>query len=289
MNRRLNLTLFLFIAFLSIVQGQRTSYESLWNVANEDDISGTISRSGDCFNEIQVPPGFVLESYTELVKGVSFEMIAIEGDIFRMGSFVGDPDEAPRHDVTLSSFYIGKTEVTQLLWKALMGNNPSEFKGDNLPVENVSWNDIQKFIKKLNRLTGKNYRLPTEAEWEFAAGGRLEHTIGWSGTRTRSDVGDYAWIDVNSEDQTHEVALKLPNRLGLHDMTGNVWEWCNDWYGGYSSNDQTNPTGPESGTAKVSKGGGFESDYSECRLAARYFDYPDGVAEFVGFRLALVP
>ena len=140
-------------------------------------------------------------------------------------------DESPVHSVTLSSYYMGETEVTQALWKAVMGNNPSRFKGDNLPVENVSWNDCQEFIRKLKQKTGKNFRLPTEAEWEYAArGGKKSNGYKYSGS---NNIGSVAWYDDNSSNQIHAVKGKRLNELGLYDMSGNVWEWCSDWYGQY--------------------------------------------------------
>ncbi|MBQ8608093.1 MAG: SUMF1/EgtB/PvdO family nonheme iron enzyme, partial [Bacteroidaceae bacterium] len=180
---------------------------------------------------------------TFTVNGVSFTMVRVEGGTFRMGatSEQVNPynDEKPVHSVTLSSYSIGQTEVTQALWKAVMGSNPSRFRGDNLPVERVSWNDCRTFIRKLNALTGRTFRLPTEAEWEFAArGGNQSQGYQYSGS---NNLGSVAWYDSNSGDKTHPVATKSANELGLYDMSGNVWEWCQDWYGSYSSSSQTNP------------------------------------------------
>ena len=144
-----------------------------------------------------------------------------------------ESDEKPTHNVTLSSYYICKYEVTQALWRAVMGSNPSYFKGDNLPVESVSWNDCQTFINRLNSYTGRNFRLPTEAEWEFAArGGNYSRHYKYSGSNY---IGDVAWYGDNSGNRTHPVGTKQANELGLYDMSGNVWEWCSDWYGSYSS------------------------------------------------------
>lgn len=158
-------------------------------------------------------------------------------------------DEKPTHNVTLSSYYICKYEVTQALWRAVMGSNPSNFKGDNLPVECVSWNDCQTFINRLNSYTGRNFRLPTEAEWEFAArGGNYSRHYKYSGSNY---IGDVAWYDDNSGNRTHPVGTKQANELGLYDMSGNVYEWCSDWYGSYSSYSQNDPTGPNSGSTRV--------------------------------------
>ncbi|MGN1259633.1 MAG: SUMF1/EgtB/PvdO family nonheme iron enzyme, partial [Alloprevotella sp.] len=181
------------------------------------------------------------------IDGVRFKMIAVAGGTFTMGATSEQKspydNEKPTHTVTLSDYYIGETEVTQELWTAVMGDNPSRFTGNmQRPVENVSWNDCQTFIRKLNRLTGANFRLPTEAEWEYAArGGRNSRGYQYSGKRK---LGDVAWYVDNSSGTTHPVKTKSRNELGIFDMSGNVYEWCQDWYGNYSSSSQTNPTGP---------------------------------------------
>ena len=194
-------------------------------------------------------------------------------------------DEKPAHEVTLSSYYIGETEVTQELWEAVMGDNPSYFKKDDRPVEMVSWNDCQEFIGKLNRLTGKHFRLPTEAEWEYAArGGNRSKEYKYSGSNNLEEV---AWYEGNSEDHTRSVGTKQPNELGLYDMSGNVWEWCADWYGGYSSEVQTNPTGPRSGSGRVNRGGSWRSGACICRSSNRDGSAPDYRGNYLGLRLAL--
>ena len=181
-------------------------------------------------------------------------------------------DEKPTHNVTLSSYYICKYEVTQALWRAVMGSNPSNFKGDNLPVECVSWNDCQTFINRLNSYTGRNFRLPTEAEWEFAArGGNYSRHYKYSGSNY---IGDVAWYDDNSGNRTHPVGTKQPNELGLYDMSGNVYEWCSDWYGSYSSYSQSDPTGPNSGSDRVSRGGSWYGGAGYCRSSLRYDTAP---------------
>ena len=233
-------------------------------------------------------------SKTYTANGVSFDMMMVKAGTFTMGATSEmkalNSDEKPTHQVTLTNdYYIGKTEVTQALWKAVMGNNPSYFKGDNLPVENVSWDDCQKFISKLNSLTGQNFRLPTEAEWEFAArGGNNSNHYQYSGS---NELGDVAWYDGNSGDKTHVVATKQPNELELYDMSGNVWEWCSDWYGHYSSSSLTNPTGPNSGSLRVLRGGGWDGYARCCRSSYRGYDTPGG-APFsdghLGLRLVLV-
>mgnify|MGYP002673808187 CR=1 FL=1 len=216
-------------------------------------------------------------------------MVYVSGGTFTMGatSEQGSDayDEKPTHSVTLSSFYLCKYEVTQALWKAVMGKNPSSFKGNNLPVENVSWNDCQTFISRLNNLTGKNFRLPTEAEWEYAArGGNRSRGYKYSGSNVLSDV---AWYDGNSGSKTHPVGTKSPNELGLYDMSGNVYEWCSDWKGTYSSSAQTNPTGLSSGSFRVCRGGSWNGITWYCRSSGRNYGPPDFRYYGLGLRLAL--
>lgn len=231
---------------------------------------------------------------TFTVNGVTFKMIKVEGGTFSMGATSEqgssyDSDEKPVHSVTLSDYYIGETEVTQELWQAVMGNNPSYFSGNNpqRPVENVSWNDCQDFIKKLNQLTGKTFRLPTEAEWEYAArGGKKSKGYKYSGS---NNIGDVAWYDGNSSDRTYNVKTKLANELGIYDMSGNVYEWCQDWYGDYSSSSQTNPAGPSSGSYRVLRGGGWYSNAARCRVSFRYYDSPGGRSRNLGLRVVCLP
>ena len=227
------------------------------------------------------------------VNGVSFDMIAVEGGTFTMGATeeqVSDAssDEKPAHKVTLSSYYIGKTEVTQALWEAVMGSNPSSSRGANFPVDMVSWNDCQEFITKLNALTGKKFRLPTEAEWEYAArGGNKSQGYKYSGSNTIDDV---AWYASNSGWKLKEVATKASNELSIYDMSGNVWEWCSDWYSGsyYSSSEQTNPTGPKTGTNRVIRGGGAASSQPNSnRVSTRSNNPPEVGGSHIGLRLAL--
>ena len=231
------------------------------------------------------------ENQTFTVKGVEFTMIAVEGGTFTMGATPeqgsdAESDEKPTHQVTLSSYYIGETEVTQALWEAVMGNNPSSFKGGNLPVEQVSWYDCQEFIKKLNVLTGKNFRLPTEAEWEFAArGGNKSRGYKYSGG---NNVYDVAWCKYNSDGRTHIVKTKQVNELGIYDMSGNVLEWCQDWYGKYSSDAQTNPMAATATEAyRVYRGGSWFGNAWSCRSSYRYYIKPGDRYSFLGFRLAL--
>ena len=229
------------------------------------------------------------EAMTFEANGVSFTMIPVEGGTFTMGatSEMTEPfdDETPTHQVTLSSYYIGETEVTQALWEAVMGSSPSWFIGDNLPVEYVSWDDCQTFISKLNALTGKNFRLPTEAEWEFAArGGNQSRHTQYSGS---SRIDDVAWYQHNSGEETHPVKTKQPNELGIYDMSGNVSEWCQDWDSDYSSYAQTNPSGASSGSTHVIRGGCWCYVPWGCRSSGRHYGAPEYSYNEIGLRLAL--
>ena len=235
------------------------------------------------------------------VNGVTFQMVAMDGGTFSMGidstlvaAGYANLDEMPAHDVTLSPYRIGLTEVTQELWQAVMGSNPSSFTGDlQRPVEQVSWEDCQEFIARLNELTGENFRLSTEAEWEFAARG------GISGNGTMyagsNEIDDVAWyfdnsyaVGLDSEDYgTHAVASKSANELGLFDMSGNVAEWCADWYGAYNAEAQTDPVGPETGMRRVTRGGGWFSFAGDNRVTARSYELTNRRSSSLGFRLAL--
>lgn len=227
---------------------------------------------------------------TFTVDGVQFTMIRVDGGTFQMGGTAeqgneADSDEKPVHSVTLSPYYIGETEVTQALWKAVMGKNPSNWKGDNLPVEKVSWEDCQQFIEKLNQKTGAHFRLPTEAQWEYAArGGKKSQGYKYSGS---NNLGDVAWYTDNSSSKTHDVKTKQPNELGLYDMSGNVWEWCQDWYGSYNSNAQTDPTGPSSGSDRVNRGGSWLNYARFCRSSSRDDITPSLRSDSLGLRLVL--
>lgn len=222
------------------------------------------------------------------VNGIEYPMVYVSGGSFMMGSDDSDAysDEKPVHRVTLSSYHIGKYEVTQDLWEAVMGSNPSHFKGSRRPVEQVSWDDCQEFIRKLNSLTGQNFKLPTEAEWEFAArGGINSKGYKYSGSNYLDNV---AWYDDNnSEITTHDVGLKSPNELRIYDMSGNVYEWCSDWLGSYSSRSIIDPTGPSSGPHRVIRGGSYIDDHKIfIRVTARSCN-PGERSSIVGFRLCL--
>ena len=228
-----------------------------------------------------------IETFT--VNGVSFNMIRVEGGTFTMGATSEQGSDAydnekPAHQVTLSPYYIGETEVTQALWEAVMGSNPSSFKGTNKPVECVNWNDCQDFVRKLNQKTGFNFRLPTEAEWEYAArGGVKSRGYKYSG----GNIDDVAWYSKSNDSKTHKVKTKQANELGLYDMSGNVWEWCQDWYGEYNYGSQTNPTGPSSGSYRVGRGGSWDGRARSCRVSSRSGASPGIHYYYLGLRLAL--
>lgn len=217
-------------------------------------------------------------SYTETVNGVSFVMKAIPAGTFTMGctSEQGSDcrdDEKPAHSVTLSAFYMGETEVTQALWIAVMGNNPSYFKINNLPVEQVSWDEVQTFLQKLNSMTGKTYKLPSEAQWEYAARGNQSYKYAGS-----NDLGSVAWYNSNSGSTTHNVKGKNANGFGLYDMSGNVWEWCQDYY-----NDDYTKSG--NSEYRVCRGGSWSSYENFCRVSYRYLGTPAYLNSVTGFRL----
>lgn len=225
-----------------------------------------------------------------VVNGVSFKMIAVQGGVFELGSWQGqadaEEDEMPSHSVTLSDFYIGETEVTQELWQAVMGSNPSGICDDlQKPVESVNWNDCQSFISKLNELTGRCFSLPTEAQWEYAArGGALSQGYIYSGSNCIDSV---AWYLTNSENTTHAVKGKQPNELGLYDMSGNVSEWCSDWFEKYSLEAQTDPQGPQDGVLRVVRGGCWINEAAICRATDRTYGTPKGCGCILGLRLVL--
>lgn len=221
---------------------------------------------------------------------VSIDMINVQGGKFDMGDDSAYIDRRPAHSVILKNFSIGTYEVTQAQWKAVMGNNPSKYVCDDCPVTNVSWNDIQQFIGKLNSMTGKHYRLPTEAEWEFAArGGNMENKEHMKKYSGREVLQYIAWFDRNSNDHQHPVGKKRANELGIHDMTGNVEEWTNDWYGKdyFSRRDVNDPQGPSGGNSKVVRGGSWQSEKNEVSVTRRFAYTPDTRATSLGFRLAL--
>ncbi|GHT18370.1 hypothetical protein AGMMS4957_00560 [Bacteroidia bacterium] len=229
---------------------------------------------------ITVTAGAVTKTVTVMQEAATapfeLEMVTVEGGTTTLNGT----------EVTISSFQIGKYEVTQKQWQDVMGSNPSNFKGDNLPVETVSHDDIQTFLTKFNAQTGKNYRLPTEAEWEYAAkGGQSTHNYEYSGSNTLDDV---AWYADNSSIKTHIVGTKAANELGIYDMSGNVREWCSDWYG-YSTypSSANNPTGVTTGSARVLRGGSCGNNAVGCLVSIRSNNAPGDRSNFDGFRLAL--
>jgi formylglycine-generating enzyme required for sulfatase activity len=224
---------------------------------------------------------------------VSLELLPVAAGFFQMGSENGDLHERPVHRVTISEpFWLGKTEVTQAQWEAVMGSNPSRFKGANRPVEEISWDDAVAFCEMLNKReraasrlpAGYTYALPTEAQWEFAC--RAGSTGDYAGSGKLEDMG---WFEGNSSGKTHDVAQKLPNAWGFYDMHGNVWEWCSDWYDNYPSGGATDPVGAASGSRRVYRGGCWFNIVRGCRSTSRSKDRPHGRIEFLGFRLALTP
>jgi formylglycine-generating enzyme required for sulfatase activity/tRNA A-37 threonylcarbamoyl transferase component Bud32 len=221
------------------------------------------------------------KDYVEAHAGLSLEMVWIPGGTFQMGSNDND-DEKPVHPVELDGFWLGKYQVTQRQYEALMGTNPSHFKGPNRPVEQVSWEDAMAFCRKLSQATGKSYTLPTEAQWEYAC--RAGSSAKWCFGDDESQLGEYAWYEANSGSQTHDVGQKRPNAWGLYDMHGNVWEWCADWYGTYSAANAKNPTGPLTGQNRVIRGGAWFSEAYRSRSAYRCDGSPGGRYSLVGFR-----
>ena len=267
---------------VTISEGQTASISGSLTSSTSSSSANTLSSSSSSpsGNTITIP----------VKNGVNIEMVKVESGSFNMGATpeMEDPNESekPVHLVTLANdYYIGKYEVTQALWQAVMGSNPSSSKGDDLPVERVSWNDCQDFISKLNAMTGKRFRLPTEAEWEYAArGGKKSRGYQYSGNNT---LGDIAWYSGNSSSRTHAVGTKQPNELGIYDMAGNVWEWCQDWKGSYSSSPLVNPIGAVSGSLRVYRGGSWSSSARGCRTSCRNCFTPNGRDNNLGLRLVL--
>ena len=257
-------------------------------------ISGSLTSSASSSNANVLSSGSSSPSGNTITipvkNGINIEMVKVEAGSFDMGA---TPEmekpadrEKPVHRVTLTNnYYIGKYEVTQALWQAVMGSNPSNFKGDDLPVEMVTWNDCQDFISKLNAMTGKRFRLPSEAEWEYAArGGNKSRGYQYIGSNT---IGDVAWYGDNSGSKTHAVGTKQPNELGIYDMAGNVFEWCQDWYGSYNSSPQVNPTGAASGSYRVDRGGSWLNLAWNCRTSYRDESASCCCDSILGFRLVL--
>ncbi|MBQ7683606.1 MAG: formylglycine-generating enzyme family protein, partial [Bacteroidaceae bacterium] len=223
------------------------------------------------------------------IQQLERDMVFVEGGTLMMGATAEQGDKCfldePAHQATLSSFYICKHEVTQAEWEAVMGTNPSGFRGSDLPVESVNWDDCQTFIRKLNQLTGRQYRLPTEAEWEYAArGGQKSQGYKYSGSNHLDVV---AWYYDNSGNQTHAVMTKQANELGLYDMSGNVWEWCSDWYDDDSASSQTTPKESSSDYGGEYRGGSWDVPAEGCRVGGQFFFLLSGRFNHFGLRLAL--
>ena len=260
-------------------------FQNLKNLAVDD--NARVPKNLQDRLEAEYYAGFGSADYT---NSIGMQFVRIPAGAFMMGSSDGDSNEKPIHKVTIgTAFLLGRFEVTQAQWEAVMGNTPSSFKGRHNPVERVSWDDVQNFIKKLNAKEGHNrYRLPTEAEWEYAAraGTQTKYSFGDDASR----LGDYAWYGDNSGGRTHPVGKK-PNAWGLYDMHGNVWEWVQDWYGSdyYSNSPSTDPKGPSSGSNRVSRGGSWLYSAGKCRSANRD-NYSPGIRSVnIGFRLLLSP
>lgn len=235
-------------------------------------------------NEFNPQP--ITDFYIEDGISPNFKMIAIPAGTFMMGCTSEQQncydDEKPAHRVSLNKYYISETEVTQAQWEAVMGSNPSYFRTcPDCPVEQVSWESVQIFINKLNETCETcGYRLPTEAEWEYAARGGESYQYAGS-----NNLDDVAWYDDNASGKPHPVKTKAANAYGLYDMTGNVWEWCSDWYGYYSDSTNNNPQGPNSGAVRVFRGSGWNSNPKICRVAYRYTGKSVYRYASLGFRL----
>jgi formylglycine-generating enzyme required for sulfatase activity len=215
------------------------------------------------------------------------ELVTIPPGSFEMGSRI-DADEQPVHRVTITKpISMGKYEITQPQWTAVMGKNPSQFAGSDLPVERVTWEEANEFCRRLSAMVGKTYRLPTEAEWEYAC--RAGSTGLWSFGDDERSLQRFAWYDENARQATHAVGTRKPNAWGLHDMHGNVWEWCADWYSAsaYAGGDATDPSGPASGEARVMRGGSYGALGPACRAANRFYTTPDQRLFATGLRVVL--
>jgi formylglycine-generating enzyme required for sulfatase activity len=240
-----------------------------------------------------IPAGAMRELTVDLGRGVKLEMALIPAGEFLMGSPESDKDayssEKPQHRVRITKpFYLGKYLVTQQQWEAIMGNDPSHFEVMKNPVEQVSWNDCQQFLDKLNAKPhpgGGKFRLPTEAQWEYAC--RAGSTTRYGYGDDESGLGEYAWYGKNSDNKPHPAGWKRPNAWGLYDMHGNVWEWCADWFDGgyYAHSPADDPPGPATGVDRVLRGGCWSDQAAFCRSARRYFDGPRGRSASLGLRI----
>ena len=270
--------------YLTLVGREGKYYEdAITLVVDAENKKKEVTRRTSESKQQKVEAASETEDGMVYVKGGCFDM----GDIFDTGA----SDEKPVHTVCIGDFYLGKTEVTQNQWKDVTGSNPSKFQCGDCPVERVSWDNIQDFLKKLNEKTGMNYRLPTEAEWEYAArsGGLKEQ---WAGTNDEEKIGEYTWYGYTAKGRTHTVAEKTPNAIGLYDMMGNVWEWCSDWYDKeyYEISPSKNPQGPSEGHNRVIRGGSWRSKNKGLRTTDRNSFLPTSKKfSTTGFRLARSP
>lgn len=264
-----------------------TLFLLIWYFINQYKLLWGDGESNFIPNKLEAP----IETIT--INGVSFKMVKVEGGTFRMGAtfeqdIICETNERPLHYVTLDDYYIGETEVTEALWKAVMGSKPLYFRDPQKPAHGVSWDDCQDFIQKLNELSGKNFRLPTEAEWEYAArGGKKRQFFKYAGSHNLDEV---AWYGEDIETgRVHLVAEKKPNELGLYDMSGNVSEWCNDWYekNYYRESPSINPQGPLTGSERSLRGGSYCSEAWNCRLTFRFGISPVARYGNIGFRIVV--
>lgn len=266
----------LIIAFFGCTSEKKTETKETSDEINSPSVSVSDSDDGLVFT----------------VAGVQFTMVYVKGGNFWMGTSSNkndvDKDERPAHEVTLNDFYIGQTEVTQELWEAVIGSSSRKVVGHNLPMTYISWDDCQVFVERLNQLTGRSFRLPTEAEWEYAArGGQASKGYVYAGS---DNVGDVAWCrEYLGDDRIHPVGKKNPNELGIYDMSGNVWEWCQDRYNAayYKSSPKNNPTGAASGSYRVYRGGGWNNTDSYLRVVNRNYGKPSYTFSAIGMRLVL--
>lgn len=289
-NRKINVT-------LSVNESTDARSGRIIIQGENNSVSILVNQGGATDPDVPDEDAGTTQTYT--VNGVSFKMIGVAGGTYTMGATseqgtVYVDDEKPTHQVTLAAFSLAETEVTQELWTAVMGENPSTYYqyGNKLPVETVSYNECISFITKLNQLTNHKFRLPTEAEWEYAARGGASATTQYmySGSNTLTNVGWYYDNTFNSDYRPHAVKMKTPNILGLYDMSGNVWEWCADFYGAYSSASASNPKGPTNGSWRVLRGGAWSHKADGCRVSKRWYSFPynPGVGDgLYGLRLAL--
>ncbi len=301
--KKFGLIIVLAVAFILLSEGNVAQTNSGWSkkkpqtAKSASKVSGHKSKSKPSGRGHSSAPSSVMsqQERDRIIQNLIANMVYVEGGTFTMGNTYLNTEwpnelEMPAHQVKLSSYYIGRYEVTQAEWMAVMGFNPSVNQTDlNLPVEHVSWNECQVFIKELNRLTKKRFRLPTEAEWEFAArGGNKSRGYTYAGS---DNIDDVAWYYDNSHTTqytfTHIVGKKLPNELGLYDMSGNVLEWCQSWYARYSANAEVNPKGPTKGKSRCLRGGQVNYSKSCCHVSYRGAQSPSYYTDEVGFRLAL--